>query len=157
MNEQWLEFLDQYFERLEQTIDTLEDHLLTINHCTRKGMHVKQQQTVEAMTQTLSTLETLQQERQGLLSSFAANDIRRMSLQEALKRGGEYHRSERAKELAERVENVRSESLSLFVVQFQLFETTKAIMKAFMASQTDPGGYGQRTVYHGGGLLDEAA
>ncbi len=157
MNEEWLEYLDQYFDRLERTIDALEDHLLTINECTRTGAHAKQQQAVDAMTETLRTLEKLQQERTGLLSSFASKDLRRLSLQEVLKRGGEYQRSERSKELAERIENVRTESLSLFVVQFQLFESTKAVLKAFMASQTDPGGYGQRTVYQGGGLLDEAA
>lgn len=155
--EEWLVQVDGYLDRLETTTDRLQDQLAELGRNTGNVKTNLHQQLTTEVAESVQELQSLLEGRRELLADFAADDPRRVSLREALRRSQQPQRYERAQQLADQIEEVRLAALTLFVVQFQMFETSKQILRCILKPETDPGGYGHRTVSTGGGLLDEAA
>lgn len=153
----WLQESDQYLDELEAIVELLSSQLVHLNEQSMQRNSRAQHDAAEQLGVTLQRLQGKLDQRRELLHAYQSLDSRRLSLRECFRSLGEGDRLRRADFLSARIDEVRRDSLALFVVQFQLFETSKLVLRAVMAPDTDPGGYGKPATYQGGSLFDDAA
>ena len=158
MSEAWLDTVDRYLHQLGESLDQ-------VNFCgdlfieqTANGDFQSLGDTTDKLLSATQSLEALLQTRGEILQAATpAGGTRPRSLRTALTQAGDNQRLELAETLAKRVEQARRQSVTLFVTQFQLFETSEMILSKMLNRGPDPGTYGPAPKRRGGGLLDDAA
>jgi hypothetical protein len=154
----WLTAVDRYFDQLTEALDQL-------NFCAASFVEKTGAGDFEGLAETNQHLLTAAQQLEALLNvrlqilqaATEQGGSRPRSLRAALRARGEHARGALAEELARRVDEVRGKAVTLFVTQFNLFETTDEILRKLLRQAPDPGGYGKQYKPPGGGLLDGAA
>jgi hypothetical protein len=158
MQSNWLTAVDRYLNQLEESLDQI-DHcgMLFLEH-TSQGNFGRIEEASNLLLAATQVLEKLLDARGEILQAATTpGEPRPRSLRSALQQAGETQRLELAEAIVSRVEAARQQSITLFVTQYQLFETSEMVLRKLLNQAPDPGTYGTPVKRQGGGLLDDAA
>ena len=149
--------VDAYFDRLEDTLDQVDQNLQTFMSVTAAGSFKELDPVTAQLQASLADLESLLDQRGGLLLRLTTNGVRPKSLRQFHKDTGDQQRGERAAMLATRIETQRQRTITIFTAHYWMYETTRDVIRLITNPGPNPGTYGMKVRSQGGGLLDEAA
>lgn len=155
--EVWVGDLDQYFDRLEQTVNQLDVELEDFIVVTAAGNFKELEPVTGRVQRTLSDLESLLEQRSNLLMRLVQDGQRPRSIRAFLRYKGDSIRLDRARSLALRIEQQRRRTITIFTAHYWMYDTTREVLRMITNPGPNPGTYGVKVRSQGGGLLDEAA